>query len=158
MNKQTIEEQVASTVLQEKKRIKVGAYSFDVAPPTLATLILASKCISKIPIREFDKNITEEVFANAEDCEAFSELASILIIGAKRPSFWERFPIISYFAKRKQRKLAKRIQNQLSLKEVFLLIQAILKEMEFEYFFALTTFLSDINLLKKTREVVDTKK
>ncbi len=158
MKEQTIEEQVASTILQEKKIIKVGGFSFEVAPPTLATLILASKIISKIPIRDFNKEkIVEGVFVNAEDCKAFSELASVLIIGAKNLKQVSRFNPLGYFYRRKQRKLAKWILNELSLKELKDLIEKIIEEMGVEHFFALSTFLSGVNLLKKTREVETTK-
>ncbi len=158
MNKQTIEGQTASAILQKKRQIQIGAFTFDVAPPTTATLILASELISQFPTKAMKgENIAGEVLAEAEHYKALGELASLLIIGARDIKQTSSFNPFAYFYKRKQRKLAKRILQELSPKELYSLIAEILKGMEVVDFFALTTFLSEINILKaKKVEMTET--
>ncbi len=157
MSKQTIEGQTASAILQKKRQIQVGAFTFDVAPPTTATLILASELISTFPSEAMKgENIAGEVLAEAEHYKALGDLASLLIIGAKNLKQTSRFNPFAYFYKRKQRKLAKRILQELSPKELYSLIAEILKGMEVVDFFAITTFLSEINILKAKKKVETT--
>ena len=57
MNK-TIEQQVSDTILQQPTEIQVGEKKYSVAPPSIATLILVSKEISKLPKITVDRTRT----------------------------------------------------------------------------------------------------
>ena len=59
--KQTIEDKVAKTILQQPEEIKVGDKTYKVAPPSVATLILISGAVSRLPhIHLNDEKIMEE--------------------------------------------------------------------------------------------------
>lgn len=81
---ENIESQVAKTVLQQREEIIVGGEVMEVAPPSSATLILASEEAAKLPRIKLDsENIAGEVLFVAKDCRVLGDLVAILILGAK---------------------------------------------------------------------------
>lgn len=49
MERKTLEEKVADTILQKSDEITIGEKTYKIAPPTTATLILASEAVSRLP-------------------------------------------------------------------------------------------------------------
>ena len=57
----TIEQKAAETILQTPVEVKVGSKTYMTAPPSTATLILASEAVSRLPHVVLDpKNVVEE--------------------------------------------------------------------------------------------------
>lgn len=160
----TIESKVAQTILQHPEEIEICGEVFQVIPPTVATIIEMSAAISELPHEELDKNniVAESLFI-AKDCEVLGDVAAILILGSK--GLVEKRKIITkkFFGLIKEEFeveinhkaiLAKKLLDSLSPSKLNELIVRLSQKIEYSDFFALTTFLMEINMLKQTREVV----
>ncbi len=156
--KKTIEQRTAEAVLQKPKEVVIRDRTYTIAPPSIATLILASEAVSRLPSLKLDPDaVVEEVLRNARDCGAIGEFAAILILGAKRigrggdPAAGRR----GLFRRRGREKeaLARELLEDLSPREMYKLLTEALVEMQLQDFFGLTTFLTEINLTRPTRKV-----
>ena len=81
-----VEEKAADTILQKPIEVKVGSKTYEVAKPTLATLMEVSKYISLLPdAGTIDKNdIVPFILSNASNAGAIlAKIAAVLIIGAQ---------------------------------------------------------------------------
>ncbi len=174
-----LEKIVTDTILQRASDvIVIDGIEYQITPPTPATLILVSELIAGLPIvNRHTDNIIREVLSSAKDLSVIGKIAATLILGAKRIKesryiaiehtsetkcwSWKKFRFI---AKRniitektlEVDYLAERILNEVTNKTLVELISNRLGMMQIADFFELTTFLSDANLLKRTREVVAT--
>ncbi len=161
--KKTVEEKVSETILQQSEDIIVGNEIFKVAPPSTATLILASEAISQLPHVSLDtENIASESLYIAKDCRILGDIVAILILGAK--GLTETRTIVKkrcFGLKREECELiidhklilSKKLLENISPRELHNLMVRLLQFMQLGDFFGLTTSLIEINLLRKTREV-----
>lgn len=81
----TQEQKVAAAVLQTPTKIKVGGTTYEVEPPTLATLITVSEIVSALPTPP-DKEGADFITASlayAASCKPLGLLAATLILGAR---------------------------------------------------------------------------
>ena len=79
-----IEKKVADAILQQPLEVNIGDRIYSVAPPSVATLILASEAVSRMPNIRLDKdNIINESLSAARFCRPLGEFVAILILGAK---------------------------------------------------------------------------
>ena len=82
--KRTIEQRVGDAILQQPRKFTIGTETLTVAPPSVATLILASEEISLLPTDVLDENnIIGECLSIAKRCKPLGDIAAILILGAK---------------------------------------------------------------------------
>jgi hypothetical protein len=149
----SLEQKTAETILQQPVEVEIGAKKYSVAPPSVATLILASAAVSKLPAVNLDtKNIATECLCIAKDCEALGEIVAILILGAKalKPATGGK-RLLSALRKDPKTALADEILENLSPKQLSNLVGKLLAGMELAFFFATTTSLTEINLLRKAR-------
>lgn len=161
-NKQ-VEAKVKDTILEKAINVQVGSKTYEVAPPTIATLILASEAVSRIPKFTLDpEKLVQECFCIARHTRFLGEIAAVLILGAQRselrvkPAQRGLFSRLrALFSRRRTQKdqLTDEILLNLSPKELFKVISQIMSTLELSDFFGLTTFLTEINLLHQTREV-----
>lgn len=145
--KKTIEQKVSDVILEKASTIKIKDREFDVAAPTLATLIRISDLISTLPKVEMDKNdYISESLKIAKDCSVISEIVATMIVGVDTPKarFYQK-PIIE--------ELSEFISKKCTLVELKELIVQLILMMEIPAFFGFTTSLIEINLIKRTREV-----
>ena len=168
---QTIESKVKQTILQDATEIIIGGKAYQVAPPSVATLICVSEEVSKLPhIRLEAEKVVDEVLSVAKDCRPLGNIIAILILGAKgltetckavetveKRRFWglirsveqvEVETVIDHKAT-----LARTILEDLSPSQLKSLTGQLLSKMEIGHFFGLTTSLIEANLLRPTREV-----
>lgn len=152
----TIESKAAKTILQKPEIIKVGNETFEVAPPSTATLILLSEAVSKLPDYKLDEDrLFTEVLATAQDCKPLGEIGAILILGAKRIN--ERRKLFGIINRKSEKdRLAQKLLTDLTPRELNEVIAKILQSLEIGNFFGLTTSLTEVNLLRRTREVATT--
>lgn len=81
----TVEIRTSEAVLQQPINVEILGKTYPVAPPSVATLILASAAISKMPAVNKDaENGVYETLAVAADCAPMGEVIAILVLGAKR--------------------------------------------------------------------------
>lgn len=158
-----IEAKVAEAILQAHKEIKVGDDVYNVAPPSLGTLILISEHISKIPedlsfVVEEPEDVINATLKNAKDCRFLAEIGAILILGAKninRKKRVSKWPFSKDLNERDY--ITDKIVTEMSPSELFNLIIGLINTLEIRDFFQLTTFLQGVNLSKPTRKVGEKK-
>jgi len=80
----SIEKQVAATVLQKPIEETIGGETYQIAPPSCATIILASELVAQLPAIQLNpENIASETLYVAKDCRILGDLLAVLILGAK---------------------------------------------------------------------------
>ncbi|MDR0385396.1 MAG: hypothetical protein LBH60_04905 [Prevotellaceae bacterium] len=161
--KKTVETKVAETILQKNKEIVIGNETYQVATPSTATLILASEAISRLPYINLDsENIASESLYIAKDCRILGNIIAILILGAKNLQGIRKITKRRFLGILKEETeeiidneaiLSKKILEEVSPKQLNELLTELLQSMEVAFFFATSTSLIEINLLRKTREV-----
>jgi len=166
---QTIEQRVASAILEKAtNKIELGGVVYPIADPSIATLILVSELISTLPV--VDKEIPKELrvysaLHYAKDYSAIGDICAILILGAKNlreeKEIIEEKRIFGLFPCKKkkviidkQAELSRLILDNIKPSTIFDLIIQRLQDMEIGHFFSITTSLSEANILKPTKEVV----
>lgn len=160
---QTIEQRVGATILQQPRQIEVAGKTYSVAPPTIATLILASEAISLLPQERLDDaRIVEETLRIAKDCRVLGDILAILILGAKGLTEERTTEERTLFGLRRRRRtqtidlkreLADELLEILAPRDLSRLISELLRYLQLGDFFGATTSLIEVNLIKATREV-----
>lgn len=159
MNK-TIEQTVAETILEKRQKIDIGGKQYDIAPPSIATLILVSEAIARLPKQDFNpEKIVQESLNYAKHSRILAEIAAIIILGARqclgrekdrqKQSKWRLFR--RYKHTRDVKRLTDEIIFNMSPRELNTFFARVLRTMELSDFFGLTTFLTEINLLQQTK-------
>lgn len=169
----TIEQKAAETILQTPVEVKVGSKTYMTAPPSTATLILASEAVSRLPHVVLDpKNVVEESLSIAKDCRALGDIVAIFILGAK--NLKEKVKVQKNREKRylcglfkrqvveeveevidRKAELAQELLEELTPAELYDLTVTVLQRMNLTDFFGLTTFLIEINLMRQTKVVTE---
>ena len=164
----TIESRVASAILERSTAsIEIDGRKYDIAPPTLATLILVSEIVASLPIVEKTENNemrTYSVLHHAKNYKALGDIAAVLILGAKecdkpaepeQPRGWFKrlFHKKHKSTTTRRRELAGKILENVRPSVLFECIIKRLQDNEVGIFFLITTSLSEANILKPTREV-----
>lgn len=150
-----MEKKVAETLLEEKKVIVIEGVTYEVNPPSIATLVLASKYIRDLPNEILDEErLVSDLFRLAHQLPAVGYALSAMILGVKE---FEKEEVVAWYSFKKQKEkqghiLAKKINNA-PIKQVFSNFYKILEAMNLSDFFQLTTFLIELNMTRPTREV-----
>lgn len=160
----TIEQKVAKEILQMPEEIKIGGRTYEAAPPSIATLILVSEAISQLPRLELDNdNVATGSLRTAKDCRKIGEILAVLLLGAKHIREGQEMPqgglhrLFRWLSWRGRKdtveELSGRLLEELSPHELQSLLARLLARMELADFFALTTFLQEVNLTRPTKVV-----
>lgn len=163
---QTIESRVAATVLERPTGMfEINGHKYQLAPPTIATLILVSEIVSTLPIVEKTEDPEARIYSalhHAKNYKALGDLAAVLILGAKaineqerqasKPKRWYSRFLPKRRKESDRQALARSILENTSPSDLFDIIIKRLKENEVGFFFLITTSLSEANLLKPTKE------
>lgn len=167
----TLEEKTAEAILQKAADIKIGEKTYKAAPPSIATLILVSEAVSRLPHRKLDKKLmVQEALAVGKDGSVLCEIAAILVLGARHindpvndPQTRSNNPLRRLFRHRgkahaltQKEYLTRLIAETYSVGELQNLIAMLLGQMDLGDFFALTTFLTEVNLLRQTKVETET--
>lgn len=161
-DKKTIEGLVADTLLQNSKTVEVNSCIYDVAPASTATIILVSKCISRIPDFDMDKtDVLGTSLRIGKDCRFLGEVAAIMILGAtnlteKKTIYKTKLWGLIKYEEEQIVNRKEELTNDLLLyktpKQLYSICADLFSSMEFGDFFGLTAFLRGINLIKPTRK------
>lgn len=156
--KNTVESKVAQTILQESKSIEVGGKTYEVAPPSLATLIKVSELVSQMPEidTQTDDPITEALRV-AKDSSVIADILATVILGAKRIKNFKHFIKIWTLGligeKDEYDKLRESLMYDKTPKELSdILTDALVNRMDVGFFFGISTSLSGVNMTKPTKE------
>lgn len=168
---ENIETKVAKTILQQPEEITVGGTVYKVAPPSTATLILVSEAAARMPQIKLDsERIVDEVISVAKDCRPIGDFVAIMILGAKNlvetkketltlkkkryfGLFTTKQEVETEVVIDRKTELSKKLLEDLEPRELHNLAAMLLQKMQVADFFGLTTFLTEINLLRQTRKV-----
>ena len=142
-----IEEQVSNLLNDTPTTITVGGEAFQVAPPTFARLALISKEIAQLQISPIDPaKLTEGVLREARHSYQLARILAVAI--GKQP----QRPLYKRLIDRlKRNTLTDRIYKRATPSEATKAFTEILQSLQIGDFFALTTFLSGVNLTKPTK-------
>lgn len=166
----TIENSVASAILEKSiDNIDIEGVTYEIAPPSTATLILISEIVATLPVvkKVPAEEIVTSVLHYARYYRPIGDIAAVLILGAKnlieyRTIVQEKRYLFGLIRRKtettikvdKKAELAKIILENVSPTTLFNVVVQRLQDMEIGSFFAITTSLSEANILKPTKEVV----
>lgn len=152
-----MEKKVAETLLEEKQLIVIGGETLEMKPPSIATLVLASKYIQQLPNKVLDKKyLIATMIKTAPNLLPLGLALSAMILGFEDFNKLEKRKLLTLRKKqRTQGKILADKINKTDIKEVLSTFFNVLERMNLTDFFQLTTFLIELNLTKKTKKVVD---
>ena len=164
---QNIETKVARTILQQPEEMNIGGKTYKIAPPSVATLILASEVVSHLPQVHLDEEkVIEETLSIAKDCRKLGDLLAILILGAKhindkverqetqkKRHLWGLFHTtrITTITETARDALSRELLENATPRDLNNAVAKIIQMMQVGDFFGLTTFLTEINLMRPTK-------
>ncbi|EKY13328.1 hypothetical protein HMPREF9075_00028 [Capnocytophaga sp. oral taxon 332 str. F0381] len=151
-----MEEQVAQTLLEEPTTVTIGGEAYQVAPPSIFTLVRASKYISKIPTDTISEgNILGSIIHNAEEYENIAWAISVILLGKDFTQI-VTYPKWQFWRKKKNvtkgELLAKKLINT-PITEVSAAFFKVLGQIDIRAFFVITTSLKGMMITKPTKEV-----
>lgn len=169
---ENIEKKVADAILQNSDKLVLEGKEYPVCSATPATLIMISEVVSELPVvmdRQSD-NILMEVLSKAKDLKLIGRIAAVLILGAKRIKENRKIIISEYrhwsWKKFRYVTTSKEVSELDYVSDIILdnvssalllkIVGKRLSLMQIGDFFELTTSLSEVNLLRRTKEVVQT--
>ena len=151
-----MEEQVAQTLLEEPTTVTIGGEAYQVAPPSIFTLVRASKYISKIPTDTINEtNILGSIIHNAEEYENIAWAIAVILLGNHfteivtypKWQFWRKNKSVT-----KGEILSKKLMKA-PINEVSTAFFKVLGQMDIRSFFVITTSLKGMMITKPTKEV-----
>ena len=151
-----MEEKVAQTLLEEPTTVTIGGEAYQVAPPSIFTLVRASKYISKIPTDTISEgNIFGSIIHNAEDYQNIAWAISVIVLGNDftevetypKWQFWKRKKSVT-----KGESLVKKLMKT-PITEVTDAFFKVLGQIDIRAFFVITTSLKGMMITKPTKEV-----
>ncbi len=166
----TTEIKTSETVLQQPINVEILGKTYSVAPPSVATLILASAAISKMPsVDKEAENIAYEALAVAEECAPIGEVIAILVLGAKgltrvdkAITAIEKRYLFGLLKRRKEvlsevevdakSELAQELLENLTPKQLNELMNSILSQMDIAFFLGSLISLHEINLTRAKKK------
>ena len=179
----TMQARVADEALERDEAITIGGVTYNVAPPSTATLILVSEAVAELPEMRLDsESLVTDMIREAKNCRPIGKAVATLITGAKRIKKDAEMRELAMAIKKEEdeKPLLKRLfQKKDEEKEALIrlldekpLIEtlsdellyappaelqaamaALITRMQLGDFFGLTTFLNGINMTRPTREV-----
>lgn len=171
-----VEERVAETMLETKREVTIGGRTYEVAPPSFATLIAVSGLVSRVDFEELERDagregasVTALAIHYAPYGMIIGSIIATLVLGVRRASrrlrwyekawMWLRgkgryiSDEVTTKGSREEAELIQTLLTDVTPSEMAELLTTLLEGMELGAFFGLTTFLRELNVAKPTREV-----
>ncbi len=149
--KQTAEGRVAQAILQETKTVEAGGKTYEVAPPSIATLIKVSELTAQMPeVNLATEDFIGEALRVARESRVIGEIIATVILGAKRI----RDHKTGLFGSKKSEldELADALLHKKTPKELSeLLADLLVNRMDVGFFFQTTISLSGVRMTKPTK-------
>lgn len=150
----TIEEKTADALLERQTSLAIGASTYQLSPPTLATLIAVSADLSTLPDdlltpAETDEAITITALRSARHASGISHAISLLILGAEAPTHNPLVRLWRSIRGDRVGRLARTLSHKHSPRELALAFIQLTQRLEVSDFFALTAFLSALRITKE---------
>jgi hypothetical protein len=147
----------SDAILQNPIKININGREYNVAPPTTATLIEASKYIAHLPDINIGggDSVFSEVLAEAWKCDYIGDITAILVLGKKNLVSEKKY--LFGLLRRKvnnQHKLSKELLENISVEELNNLIIEIIKTLRVDFFFGILNFLKGINQIRTKNQTI----
>lgn len=163
-----IEELIGEAILQDTQPLEVeGVGTLQVAHPSTATLIEASKAIGKLPIlpslRGKEGKALTYALANARDCDVLGDVAAVLIIGKKcinlrikkplSPNSWKNNRFFRFFQRSVslRKVIADALLEDYTPEQLQNIVTSCLGMQQIGFFLNTITSLNEANLLRQTK-------
>lgn len=155
--KTTIEDFTGDSVLQASQKIEIGGQTYDVAKPTVATVIRISELTSELTDAKIDGEngaILHYVLENAKDCKVLGEIIATLICGyhRKQTIVKTRFHGLIRQHINPIKELSEKILEECSSIEMNTVIAELLSRQKIAFFFSTIISLKEKNILKPTKK------
>lgn len=151
-----MEEKVAQTLLEEPTTVTIGGEAYQVAPPSIFTLVRASKYISKIPTDTISEgNIFGSIIHNAEDYQNIAWAISVIVLGNEFTEV-ETYPKWQFWKRKKSVTKGENLVKKLMKTPITEVTDAFFKVLgliDIRAFFVITTSLKGMIITKPTKEV-----
>ncbi len=156
----TVEEQVKKTILEEKEGVRVGAYVYAFAPPSVATLIRVSALISQMTTAEERDDNLEAIVEGLRVARGtkLGDIAATLILGAEGlehpPVVGEKamfFGLYRRAVRADYKRLRADLLNQWTPGKLSNKVVEWLSQSEIAFFLQTSIFLSGVNLTRATK-------
>ena len=151
MENKTIERRTEEVILQTPRRILIGNRRYRVAQPTAATLIMLSAEISELPtgmVEDKGLDIFTRTLRYAKDCEGIGRVAAVMMTGAWLTQFGS---IGRALCRWRIRRRARRLLACHTSQALNTAMTLMMREMQVSDFFALTAFLTGVNITRPTK-------
>ena len=165
MNMQTLEKHTADVILQRPIKITIGDKEYDMAQPTLATLVLVSEAVAALPeVSLTEDNIVVDVIREARHLKGIAEVAAIMLLGEKnltaterrcKKYLWGLWKSEEEVVVDRKAELAHELMH-CNIRDLNAAIGMMMRCMHTEDFFVIASFLTSINLTKPTRKEATT--
>lgn len=160
--KKTVEPKAEESTQAERSEIQIGERKYQIAPASVSTIIEVSELVAKLPQVELDiQRGTFDSLLIAKECKVLGDIVAVLVFGVDRickeqrtvpskPHWWskETTKTIEVDAKAELAKQALSM-GPANLNET---IVYLLSKMELNAFFALTSSLIEVNMLRPTKQ------
>lgn len=135
--------------------VVLGGEQYEVAPPTLATLVYVSGEVSKLPAIEKGGEILDTVLITAKDFAPLYRILAVLIMGYAKAMQPARRTLMDILrcepVQTRGDVFAAYLGMHASPWETEEALITILQNMEVEHFFTITTFLGGLNIARATK-------
>ena len=149
-----IEQLIGEAILQDTKEIVVAGQTYHIGKPSVATVIEASKYISRLPAIPAFKEESDRltfVLSYAKDCELIGDIAALLLLGKKNMTTTKEFLGIPYKKIDNIARLSSYLLEDFSTEELSLIIAESIGMQRIGFFLTTITILNEANLLKRTK-------
>lgn len=144
--KRKIEKATANTVLHTPIEVVVCGKKYISVSPTLATLVRVSELIAELPVLDSkSEHILDDSMREVKNCKPVAKILATLILGEKKGRLFSK-------DKRKWNKLVEDIYFHMSPAQIKAATPDLMSSMQIADFFQLTASLSEINLIRTSRE------
>lgn len=142
-----IEKRTSDTILQKDITVTLGGKSYHVPAPNLATIIELSEAVALFPADAVQSdNIVRIVLRDARKYRSLGRIMALMIVGAKKRGLLRRLAYIE-----RCRHIRRVVMEQATPHELIEAAMKVLANQQLHDFFALTAFLSGVNITKETK-------
>lgn len=152
---ENIEKKAADSILQKPIEVKIDGKIYHVPRPTLATLIEVSAMIAEykdIDYNELTDDPISETLHIAKDFKGIERILAMIILGAKAATKEIKIYGWSLWKSHRLEKLAKKIKDTMTPKEITETLIAVFGTMDCAFFLITITSLHRVNNLRTTKK------
>lgn len=153
----TTEQRATDTLLEAPRTITIGSHTYTTHPATLATIIKVSGIASQIPTDTLDLTTTDNAIAtllhHAPHTIHAPHIIATLIAGTHSPTAkWHTRLLYKW----RYQRILRQITPHLTPATTYKALTELLPLLEIDHFFALTAFLTHLNMIPRGAEPIET--